>query len=99
MLTALGRIPTDRRGEAEKLSVSLSVSPATRRGDVPGVLLPMQTAACHARCFLQCALPSGGRIWHFVTENLFCETILNAFSVERRNQQLKINTRWPSWKL
>lgn len=45
MPTALGRIPTDRRGEAEKLSISLSVSPAARRGDVPGVLLPMQTAA------------------------------------------------------
>lgn len=49
------------------------------------------TLLCHARCFLLCARPSGGRIWHSVTENLFWETILNAFSVERRNRQLKIN--------
>lgn len=51
MLTALGKIPRPvRRGEAQKLSVSLSVSPAARRGDVLAVMLPMQTTAspCHA---------------------------------------------------
>lgn len=46
MLTALGKTPgPDRRGEAQELGVSLSVSLAARRGDISGVLLPMQTAA------------------------------------------------------